>query len=83
MVLSGEKLTSLMTRTMATAIANQAIIKCQLAGFPATIDNVILFVGDFFDPQDQDYAPLILEIERAISDVLEPGWLPGGSRHIT
>lgn len=59
-----------MRRITATAIANQAILKCTLAGVPLTIDNAIYFVGDFFDPKDEGAEELALDIEKAIAEVV-------------
>ena len=58
-------------RVSATAIANQAILKCHLGGLPVTVDNVILLVGDFFDPSTPELEVLVANIERAIEDVIE------------
>lgn len=70
MALSGDKLHQLLLRISAATIANQAIIKCSLSGIPLTADNAILFVGDFFDPADEDFAELIPEIETALTSVI-------------
>ncbi len=58
-------------RIGATAIANQAILKCILSEIPVTIDNAILFVGDFVAPDDPDRQEMIGLITRAIEDVVE------------
>lgn len=68
--LSQELSDQLFRRVSATAIANQAILKCSLAGVPLTVDNVIYFVGDFLPPEDDHGDALSLEIMNAISDVL-------------
>jgi len=47
------------TKISAAAIVNQAILRCQALGMPATFDNVIICVGDFFDPADPQYTDLI------------------------
>lgn len=62
---------ALFQRIGATAIANQAILKCLLAEIPVTVDNVILFVGDFLDPGDKRHEKMIGLIERAIEEVVE------------
>ena len=72
-------LQAFLERISATAIANQAILKCQLSGFPMTTDNVILFVGDFIDPQQPGFAGLISEIEKAIEAVVEMPWMLSAS----
>lgn len=62
-------------RISATAIANQAVLKCYLRGIPLTTDNVILFIGDFIDPSEPEVTGLITKIEKAIDDVVEKPWL--------
>lgn len=61
-------------RISATAIANQAIVKCYLHESPLTTDNVLRFVGDFFDPGNVAFAGLMVKIEIAIEEVLEEPW---------
>lgn len=61
----------LLERIGATVIANQAILKCTVAGFPLTVDNAILFVGDFVDPTKQAASNLISLIGRAIEEVID------------
>lgn len=56
-------------RISATAIVNQAVIKCSIAGVPVTQDNVIFFVGDFADPSKPEHARLIEQIERSIDEI--------------
>lgn len=68
--LQNELTESLLRKIAATAIANQAILKCTLAGVPLTIDNAIYFVGDFFDPEAEGAEALALEIEKAIAEVV-------------
>ena len=68
--MSKENTDKLLHRVSATAIANQAILKCSLAGVPLTVENVIYFVGDFIDPSEAGGDELAREIERAIADVL-------------
>lgn len=63
----------------ATAIANQAILKCQLCGLPLSVDNVILFVGDFFDPTDQAFDGVMVKIMEQISAVVDKPWPLSGS----
>ncbi len=64
----------LFERIGATAIANQAILKCTVAGYPLTIDNAILFVGDFVDPTKPEVASLVELIGIAvIGEVIVPG----------
>ena len=58
-------------RIGATAIANQAILKCTIAGFPLTVDNVILFVGDFVDPTIGSCANIVEMIGMAIEEVVD------------
>ncbi|NWJ27527.1 hypothetical protein [Rhizobium sp. RM] len=61
----------LFERIGATAIANQAILKCTLSGFPLTVDNVILFVGDLVDPTNEAAANLISLIGIAIEELID------------
>lgn len=61
----------LFERIGATAIANQAILKCTIAGFPLTVDNAILFVGDFVDPGRAACANLVELIGIAIEEVID------------
>ena len=61
----------LFERIGATAIANQAILKCTVAGYPLTIDNAILFVGDFVDPTKPEVASLVELIGIAIEEVID------------
>lgn len=67
-------------RIAATAIANQAVLKCHLRGVPVTIDNVILFVGDFIEPERPEFANLIGAIETAIEQIVEIPWPLSGSQ---
>ena len=60
----------LFERIGATAIANQAILKCTVAGFPLTVDNAIVFVGDFVDPTNLGAHGLITKITTAIEEVV-------------
>lgn len=61
----------LFERISATAIANQAILKCSLAGAPLTVDNVILFVGDFVQPDEPAVMGLMDRITNAIQEVID------------
>lgn len=61
----------LFERIGATAIANQAILKCTIAGFPLTVENAILFVGDFVDPARPEVASLVELIGIAIEEVID------------
>ncbi|MBB6509156.1 hypothetical protein [Rhizobium soli] len=58
-------------RITATTIANQAILKCSISGFPLTADNVVAFVGDFLDPENPNLQELIEKIGYAIDEVLD------------
>ena len=51
MGISNEDSSVFLERISAIAIVNQAVIKCGLAGLPVNHDNVILFIGDFADPE--------------------------------
>ncbi|MET0746837.1 MAG: hypothetical protein ABWY49_01475 [Rhizobium sp.] len=76
------ELQAFIERISATAIANQAILKCYLRGIPMTTDNVILFVGDFIDPAQPEFTGLIGKIEMAIEDVVERPWLVDETRDL-
>lgn len=56
-------------RIAATAIVNQAVVKCLLHNIPVTPDNVILFVGDFADPTRPGFAGMIDAIMQAVDEV--------------
>ena len=62
----------LLTRVCATAIANQAILKCSLAGVPLSVDSVLPFVGDFYSPENESLNGVTAQIEDAIAAVLQP-----------
>lgn len=53
-------------RVAATAIANQAVLRCMILGMPVTVDNVILCVSDFVDPADCRFGSLIDHVQHAI-----------------
>lgn len=61
-------------RIAATAIANQAILKCYFHEVPLTTDNVLRFVGDFVDPTKTEFIGLLAKIELEIEDVVERPW---------
>jgi hypothetical protein len=69
--MSARKAGELIEKIGGTAIANQAILKCIVAGVPLTVDNVIYFVSDVVDPDDERYAGMIANIETAIVEVIE------------
>jgi hypothetical protein len=73
--MDNRQLQAFIERISATAIANQAILRCYLRGIPLTTDNVILFVGDFIDPTQAEFTGLIGKIEMAIEEVTEKPWL--------
>jgi hypothetical protein len=56
-------------RISATAIANQAFLKCSISGNPITVENVISYVGDFVDPANPHLQELIERIGNAIDEV--------------
>jgi len=49
-------------RISATTIVNHAVTRCSIFGLPLTEDNVILCVGDYFDPLDVAFESVIDEI---------------------
>lgn len=57
----------------AITIVGQAVMKCRLRGVPVTADNIVFFIGDFFDPTDAEFGDLISKINNAIDDVLASG----------
>lgn len=60
----------LQTRINAAAIVNQAVLRCQALDMRMTADNVIICVGDFFDPTDRAYVDLINEVMEALDYTL-------------
>lgn len=71
MTLAGDKLNRFLIKISASTIVNQAIIKCSLNGVPVTVDNAILFVGDFFDPEDREFSDLLSEVETTLLSVID------------
>lgn len=71
MGMSDEQAQAFLEKISATAIANQAVLKCIVLGLPLDVDNVILCVGDFIDPGNANFAGLIEEIEKAIVHTVE------------
>ena len=71
MGMSEEQATLFIERMSATAIANQSILKCQMRGWPMTVDNVILCVGDFFSPDEPRFENVMNHITEAIEAVLD------------
>jgi hypothetical protein len=66
-----EESITLFEKIGATAIANQAILKCSVAGAPLTVDDVIMFVGDFVNPERPAALGLIERINSAIEEVID------------
>jgi hypothetical protein len=62
---------ALIENVSATAIANQAVLKCFLRGVPVTTDNVLLFVGDFFDPADDVFSGVAEKILEALEYIAD------------
>jgi hypothetical protein len=56
-------------RIAATAIVNQAVLKCAIHGIPVTPDNVIFVIGDFVDPARLGFEGLMSAILRAIDEI--------------
>ena len=56
-------------RIAATAIVNQAAIKCLAAGLPLTAENIVLLVGDFVDPNRPGSEELVEQISRAVDEI--------------
>jgi hypothetical protein len=65
------QLQGFMEKFFATAVANQAILKCNSRGLPLTEDNVIFFVGDFFDPTDPVFEGIVDKINDAIGYIVQ------------
>lgn len=59
-------------KAAATAIANQAILKCIIRGVPLSVDTVIPFVGDFLPPTDDRFHRVAVLIKAALEDMLDP-----------
>lgn len=62
---------NLLERVCATVIANQAILRCAVARETMTVDNVLRYVGDFFDPENENFAEIAARIEEEIAVVVE------------
>ena len=73
MGMTDDQAQAFLEKISATAIANQAVLKCIVLGLPLDVDNVILCVGDFIDPANSNFAGLIDEIEKAIVHTVEHG----------
>ena len=58
--------TRFIERISATAIVNQAVLRCMITGLPLNADNVILCVGDFIDPSNEQFGDIIEQILLAI-----------------
>jgi hypothetical protein len=56
-------------RIAATAIANQAFLKCSVSGRTFTPENVVFFVGDFLDPDEPYTQDLVEKISNAIDEI--------------
>jgi hypothetical protein len=56
-------------RIAATAIVNQAALKCLIGGLEATPDNIVLMIGDFINPELPEFAGLIEAIMQAVDEV--------------
>lgn len=56
-------------RIAATAIVNQAVVKCLVRRVEVTPDNVILMIGDFIDPSRPEFAGVIDAIMKAVNEV--------------
>lgn len=69
--MSESQLQAFLERISATTIANQAILKCKSLDVPLTVENAIFFVGDFFDPSNAEFEPMIEAIHDAIVYVVE------------
>lgn len=67
-------------RISAAAIVNQAMLKCSLAGMELTPDNVILFIGDFVDPMQENVQGLIEQIDRTVDEVFSVTWQRAADR---
>lgn len=73
MGMNDEQAQAFLEKISATAISNQAVLKCIVLGLPLDVDNVILCVGDFVDPRDANFAGLMDEIEKAIVQTVQNG----------
>jgi hypothetical protein len=73
MGMSDEQAQAFLEKISATAIANQAVLRCIVLGLPIEVDNVVLCVGDFIDPSNANFAGLIDEIEKAIVHTVQNG----------
>lgn len=64
-----EELEAFAKRLAGTAIVNQAAVKCLGYGLPLTEENVVLFVGDFFEPTRPGAQELVSSVMKAIDEV--------------
>jgi hypothetical protein len=71
MGMTTEAASEFLERISATAIVNQAILKCAVADLPITSENVVLMLGDFIDPSQPNFQGLIENIDKTIDEVLE------------
>lgn len=65
------QLQTFVEKFLATAVANQAMLKCKQRRLPLTEENVIFFVGDFFDTTNPEFEGVIDKINDAIAYVIE------------
>jgi hypothetical protein len=56
-------------RVAATAIVNQAAIKCMILGLPVNGENIVRLIGDFFDPMDPRYDGLLDKLLIAVHEL--------------
>jgi hypothetical protein len=57
-------------RIAATAIVNQAAIKCMMAGVAISEENVTRLIGDFVDPARPDAGGLIEAIMHTLDELV-------------
>jgi hypothetical protein len=73
MALDDARLQPFIEDIAALTIVGQAVMKCKLRGVSVTANNIVFFIGDFFDPNDPEFGDLISKINNAIDDVLASG----------
>lgn len=56
-------------RVAATAIVNQAALKCMILGLPVTGENITGLISDFFDPTDPRFGELVDQLLIAVNEL--------------
>ena len=73
MALDDARLQPFIEDIAAITIVGHAVMKCKLRGVSVTANNIVFFIGDYFDSNDPEFGDLISKINNAIDDVLANG----------